>query len=211
MYQIANLILQLRKQKGWTQAFAARAIGIQQSYLSKLENGKFLPSQEVCEKIAIAYDVDISKLRDNHLPEVKHSTIPIIDKWSVRALMMAALLFICAYFELFFSQRFYTYQFELPKGVMSELKLGFHITEDYLGERFIDPNDQLIYKLIGQRSITRKENNWLYALSLLLVLLTFARIVKLTFDASTMPSTMSSNMPSNKASEIDAKSYQSEP
>ena len=132
MYHIANLLLQLRKQKGWTQAFAAREIGIQQSYLSKLENGKFLPSQEVCEKIAVAYDVEISILQETHTPEMQRSFILTFDKWSVRALIWPAVLFICAYFELFFSQRFYTYQFEVPKGIMSELKLGYHITEDYL-------------------------------------------------------------------------------
>ena len=74
MYQIANLLLQLRKQKGWTQAFAAREIGIQQSYLSKLENGKFLPSQEVYEKIAVAYDVEISILQETHTPEMLSNT-----------------------------------------------------------------------------------------------------------------------------------------
>lgn len=54
----------LRKSKGWTQAQAADAIAIQQSYLSKLENGLFEPSEEVIAKIALAYKISTRELSD---------------------------------------------------------------------------------------------------------------------------------------------------
>lgn len=47
---------QLRANKKWTQAFAAREIGIQQSYLSKLENGQFIPSAKIIKKFELCYD-----------------------------------------------------------------------------------------------------------------------------------------------------------
>ena len=40
-------IRQLRKDKNFTQPELAEAMGIEQSYLSKLENGKSLPSNDV--------------------------------------------------------------------------------------------------------------------------------------------------------------------
>ncbi len=44
-----------RTKKNWTQPDAAEQCGIEQSYLSKLENGKAIPSEEVFEKLRKAY------------------------------------------------------------------------------------------------------------------------------------------------------------
>ncbi len=43
MQALGMELKRLRANKKWTQAYAAREIGIQQSYLSKLENGQFIP------------------------------------------------------------------------------------------------------------------------------------------------------------------------
>ena len=57
---------QLRANKKWTQAFAAREIGIQQSYLSKLENGQFIPSAELIEKLEFCYKKAVCKFNYAH-------------------------------------------------------------------------------------------------------------------------------------------------
>ena len=51
-----------RDARGWTQPLAAEKIGIEQSYLSKLETGKASPSEEMFERIVSAYDIDVDEL-----------------------------------------------------------------------------------------------------------------------------------------------------
>jgi transcriptional regulator with XRE-family HTH domain len=51
-----------RDARGWTQPMAAEKIGIEQSYLSKLETGKASPSEEMFERIVSAYDIDVDEL-----------------------------------------------------------------------------------------------------------------------------------------------------
>ena len=51
-----------RNEKGWTQPEAAEQRGIEQSYLSKLENGKAYPSEEVFEKLRSAYGLDLDAI-----------------------------------------------------------------------------------------------------------------------------------------------------
>jgi transcriptional regulator with XRE-family HTH domain len=47
-----------RTELGWTQPEAAAKVRIEQSYLSKLENGRSIPSEEVYQRIAAAYGLD---------------------------------------------------------------------------------------------------------------------------------------------------------
>ncbi|WND03378.1 helix-turn-helix transcriptional regulator [Temperatibacter marinus] len=51
-----------REAREWTQPQAAEAIGIEQSYLSKLENGKAIPSTETFEQLMACYEFDLKKL-----------------------------------------------------------------------------------------------------------------------------------------------------
>jgi transcriptional regulator with XRE-family HTH domain len=51
-----------RDARGWTQPMAAEKIGIEQSYLSKLETGKATPSEEMFERLVNAYDIDLDAL-----------------------------------------------------------------------------------------------------------------------------------------------------
>lgn len=75
----------LRSTSGWTQPEFARKLGIEQSYLSKLENDKSIPSTEMFDKLCTAYEVtpdEILKglnsdyIRKNlmHIPIIANST-----------------------------------------------------------------------------------------------------------------------------------------
>lgn len=55
---LGERIRQLRSEKNWTQPQAAEAIGIEQSYLSKLENDKSLPSAEIFAALLNAFSLE---------------------------------------------------------------------------------------------------------------------------------------------------------
>ncbi len=55
----------LRKDKEWTQPQLAEAIGIEQSYLSKLENGKSVPSADIFELILKTFEIDTGELLED--------------------------------------------------------------------------------------------------------------------------------------------------
>ncbi len=52
----------LRADAGWTQPEAAEAIGVEQSYLSKLENGHSTPSGDVFARIVKAYEIGVAEM-----------------------------------------------------------------------------------------------------------------------------------------------------
>lgn len=75
----------LRSTSSWTQPEFARKLGIEQSYLSKMENDKSIPSTEMFDKLCTAYEVtpdemlkDLDKdyIRKNlmHIPIIANST-----------------------------------------------------------------------------------------------------------------------------------------
>jgi transcriptional regulator with XRE-family HTH domain len=64
-------IKQLRTLKNWTQPQLAEAIGIEQSYLSKLENGKSVPSADIFQLILKVFEMDTHTI----LNEVDSSVI----------------------------------------------------------------------------------------------------------------------------------------
>jgi transcriptional regulator with XRE-family HTH domain len=59
-----EFLKQQRELKDWKQPAAAANIDIEQSYLSKLENNKAVPSTEVFERLMSAYGFTISQLND---------------------------------------------------------------------------------------------------------------------------------------------------
>ena len=73
---------QLRQGRNWSQPELAEAIGIEQSYLSKLENDKSAPSPDMLTRILEAFDIDLETLLEgmdeseirNHL-----RSIPLIN------------------------------------------------------------------------------------------------------------------------------------
>lgn len=60
--KFGDYLREQRNNKGWTQPEAADHCGIEQSYLSKLENGKAYPSEEVFEKLRSAYDLNLAEI-----------------------------------------------------------------------------------------------------------------------------------------------------
>lgn len=67
--QFGHYLKQKRTELGWTQPDAAAKIGIEQSYLSKLETGKSAPSDEIFNKIKDVYSIDVSNLVETVVPD----------------------------------------------------------------------------------------------------------------------------------------------
>ena len=66
--RFGDYIRDVRRRLNWTQPEAAREIGIEQSYLSKLESGKSYPSEEVFSSIISRYSIDVSTLNQSLFP-----------------------------------------------------------------------------------------------------------------------------------------------
>jgi transcriptional regulator with XRE-family HTH domain len=56
--KLGDYLRQKRAERGWTQPEAAARAKIEQSYLSKLENNKSIPSSEIYARLIHAYDID---------------------------------------------------------------------------------------------------------------------------------------------------------
>ena len=121
---------ELRNEKEWTQPEMAEAIGIEQSYWSKLENDKSLPSNDIFIRILEVFGLDIADLVDDmdqsnknqlrKLPEVadyyhrqKQLIIGNRQRWLFGSAVLVALgsAFIYAgNVHLFFSDVVYQYK-----------------------------------------------------------------------------------------------------
>jgi transcriptional regulator with XRE-family HTH domain len=164
--ELADKLLQLRKTKGWTQANAAKIIDIQQSYLSKLENGHYVPSTEVVTKLCVAYHINADELLPSPKKQGRAVTLASC------LLFIAFGLLLAGYLSLFFPQTYYTYKTTPMQPLKPEqLSLNFHLTDQYLGEQYLRKISAIEYKfeLIAQREVSRKENRWLIALGYLLM------------------------------------------
>ncbi len=60
--KFGNYLRQCREELKWTQPEAAAKIEIEQSYLSKLETGKFNPSEEVFNNLVDVYQINVREL-----------------------------------------------------------------------------------------------------------------------------------------------------
>lgn len=60
--KFGDYLKEKRGARGWTQPEAASAIEIEQSFLSKLENGKAYPSEETFDRLVSVYDIPIETL-----------------------------------------------------------------------------------------------------------------------------------------------------
>jgi transcriptional regulator with XRE-family HTH domain len=80
---------QLRAERNLTQPQLAQAIGIEQSYLSKLENDKSIPSADIFQSILKAFGIDVATFLDGvdekqvhrdlrQVPEVAHHLNSVI-------------------------------------------------------------------------------------------------------------------------------------
>lgn len=66
--RFGDLLRAKRKARGWTQPQASERIDIEQSYLSKLESGKSVPSSEVFQRLAATYQLDLGALPTTLFP-----------------------------------------------------------------------------------------------------------------------------------------------
>lgn len=60
--KFGDYLRQRREKQEWTQPEAASKIQIEQSYLSKLETGKSLPSDDIFSRIVDIYGIDVSEM-----------------------------------------------------------------------------------------------------------------------------------------------------
>jgi len=123
-------IKQLRTERNMTQPQLADAIGIEQSYLSKLENDKSVPSSDIFQAILRAFGVEVEALLtgvdDNiirgdlkQIPEVaeylkKSMLVKVhsIKRWlfgSALASVLGLTIFVAGYKSLLFSSESYSY------------------------------------------------------------------------------------------------------
>jgi transcriptional regulator with XRE-family HTH domain len=127
---------QLRTQKNLTQPQLAQAIGIEQSYLSKLENDKSVPGADIFQAILRALKMDVASFLEgvddnivhrelrqvpevaNHLNSQFALRIHSVKRWLYCSAVAGALglTFVAAgYMQLLFSDSLYTYE---SKGVV---------------------------------------------------------------------------------------------
>ncbi|MES2672995.1 MAG: helix-turn-helix transcriptional regulator [Pseudomonadota bacterium] len=122
---------QLRSEKNWTQPQLAEAIGIEQSYLSKLENDKSIPSADIFQAIIKAFAIDVESFLEGvdaqiiqrqlrQIPEVANflnagiaGKIHNIKKWlfcSAAACVIGLTLIVAGQMGLVFSNTLYNYE-----------------------------------------------------------------------------------------------------
>lgn len=128
---IGEKIKQLRTEKNLTQPQLAEAIGIEQSYLSKLENDKSIPSADIFQAILKAFAIDVSRFLEDidekvihrqlrQIPEVANYLnagvaykIHNIKKWlfgSAAACVIGLTLMVAGYKSLIFPSVIYEYR-----------------------------------------------------------------------------------------------------
>lgn len=128
---LGDRLKQLRTDNNWTQPQAAEAIGIEQSYLSKLENEKSAPSADIFQAILKAYKIDVSKflagidtqyidrqLRQipevaNYIQSIQQQKTHSIKKWlfsSAIACVIGLTLIVAGYKSLIFPNEMFEYK-----------------------------------------------------------------------------------------------------
>ena len=135
---IGEKIKQLRTEKNLTQPQLAEVIGIEQSYLSKLENDKSVPSADIFQAIIQALSVDVGTFLEGiddkiihrqlrQIPEVAnylHAGVAYkihnIKKWlygSAIACVLGLTLIVAGYKSFIFSPKQYNY---VSQGIIQE-------------------------------------------------------------------------------------------
>jgi transcriptional regulator with XRE-family HTH domain len=135
---LGQQIKKIRMSKDLSQPVLAESIGIEQSYLSKLENDKSLPSNDILRKLLVGLEVSLERLVEGLDQSYMYSTliqIPDIETWlkgkrdkhiafsrriltiSSALIALATTLFYTGYSHIIFSPTEYEY---LSKGVVLE-------------------------------------------------------------------------------------------
>ena len=111
----------LRSISGWTQPELAQRLGIEQSYLSKLENDRSIPSVEIFDKLCTVYELtpdEMVKELDKDYIRQKMMHIPIIanasnNKQEIAKGKRKAAVIVCSTFILIAVLFFFTAYLEL--------------------------------------------------------------------------------------------------
>ena len=134
---LGEQLKQFRQAKKLSQPDLAALAGIEQSYLSKLENDKAIPSNDILRKLTSALDIDLSMLLEKLSPESISAIKQLPDvealvmkqqqhsfnqrrNWllcSSAFIVLAVTLFFIGYSKLIFSEL--AYQYESP-GIVKE-------------------------------------------------------------------------------------------
>lgn len=131
MSTLGQQLKQLRNDKKLSQPEFAQQVGIEQSYLSKLENDKSIPSNEIFRSLLIALDLSIDEFMKPLVPshdKTRLMQIPDLELWfkskavkssaAQRKIIYLAMFLIscgCALFyaghkNYLFNERFYEYK-----------------------------------------------------------------------------------------------------
>ncbi|MGC0120640.1 helix-turn-helix domain-containing protein [Pseudoalteromonas piscicida] len=128
---LGHFIKQIRTQKGLSQPQLAEQMCVEQSYLSKLENDKSVPSNEVFRKLLTALNLSLDECMQTLSTQGKReelSQIPDIEYWykqyqqskqkqykqlAILAILLVSLgvgLFWSGYKQIFFSEKLFEYE-----------------------------------------------------------------------------------------------------
>jgi transcriptional regulator with XRE-family HTH domain len=148
--KFGDYIRQCRERLKWTQPEAATKIEIEQSYLSKLETGKSYPSEEIFNKLADVYQINLNELYEkipsdelNNLKDIKLVREAILNRnrakvkttrsWLVAGLIMLSLggAFLAATIIPIRSGVEYTYRSDGLLHLNEELNVYDLVKKDY--------------------------------------------------------------------------------
>ncbi len=165
----------LRTNREWTQPEAAELIGIEQSYISKLENDNSIPSGEIFQQILEVFETTIEEVVDDldsrslkqlrQIPDVsdyltqKRRALMIRRKrrilGSVTFIALGASLIYAGLFHLFFANTIFAYQSEgvVLEGESKELfkaRQKLHLTLQKA--KFQPTAGEVVVKFLGDES-----------------------------------------------------------
>lgn len=171
MSTLGQQLKQLRNNKKLSQPEFAEQVGIEQSYLSKLENDKSIPSNEIFRSLLIALDLSIDEfmkpLVSSH-DKARLIQIPDVEVWfkskavkssaaqrKIIYLAMFLIAFGCALFyaghkNYVFNERFYEYR---SIGIIKndEPLNVFNHWKDYIIEPSVEKRTAKLKEMLARR------------------------------------------------------------
>jgi len=77
LLNLANDVIRLRTERGWTQKELAQRVGTRQANISRLENGLANPTFRFLQKLSEVFEVDLTlRLSNDALSEDRSSPLP---------------------------------------------------------------------------------------------------------------------------------------
>jgi transcriptional regulator with XRE-family HTH domain len=128
---LGEQLKKLRNEKALSQPDLANIAGIEQSYLSKLENDKSMPSNDIFRKLLSAFGLSLPEFLaafDNNYAETQLRQIPDIEHWlkqqqQSKMLNQRRYLYICSALIVFAITLFYTGQ---SKILVPEMQFQYY-------------------------------------------------------------------------------------